>query len=173
MLLVLTVIDVQAATIWIPNKSGVIDINTLTLTGDSFGICDDALDPNGGASILMFKTGPYTSDTISFTPVTGSSNWTITSINTGNSITLADSNHFKVVWNNGSQWVEDNGYTEATPDSQYWVNFPGLTGAGPGNSALQLTDVKLATPIPGAAYLFGAGLLTCIGLRNRRTDLES
>ena len=189
----LMALDAQAATIWIPNASGVNDINYFYLYTPSgsnpdlsplqFAIFDDTGDLNDSSAHLVINQagtqglfynlyGLYSvSDTIQFSPE-GNGDWTIQSTFTDVSMTLKDSNHFRVAWWDGSNWVSD----------AYFTDQRSGTSGNSGSNILYFNDNSLTVwlnqvdavpsnnvPVPAAVYLLGAGLLTCIGLKKQKT----
>ncbi len=168
LLFVGSVLNAQASTVWEPTASGDTDIQYIGFTKNViYAIFDDMSDlSNSDPHYIFFSSlhplefSPFFGETIKFTQV--GNDWAISNVNLPEwdfGIVLKDSNRFQLAMlTPGVGWV---GGTDAFALSygQHLVSWDN------GVAILQIDAQPV--PIPAAAYLLGAGLLTLAGIRKR------
>ena len=146
------VVPVQAATVWFPTESGQIDVNFLNLSGFDLAIFDDA---DVGFSTPLVLNAP--GDTIFFSQV--NSDWVLTSSQTSNTITLADSFNFILALNINNSWTGNTDFEKLAfgLHNVIWGEI----------EAIAMIDAQ-PVPLPASILLLGTGLVGLIGFRRRK-----
>ena len=146
------VVPVQASTVWFPTKSGQIDVNTLNLGDFDVAIFDDD-DTDFSTPLILDKPG----DTIFFNQDNG--DWVLTSSETPNTITLANSYHFVLALDDSGSWIGCTDFEK--------IAFGIYTVKWDLEKQITLIDAQ-PVPLPASILLFGTGLLGLSSFRRRK-----
>jgi len=146
---------------WQPTNA---DVNYVynTVAGYSLALFDVEDFDTLQASPLMLNTGTG-ADSISIDA--SGSDYSATSLVTGNNISLFGDNEFVLALTDGSDWFEPLSWFEIAPGSNiYSISFAYAT-------VTAIDTAPAAVPVPAAAVLFGSGMLAVFGFARKRAVL--